>query len=803
VDTRFLASGSYPEYARRQSSISPCKNDILRKKLSQYSIMKIRILVAILIMGFSGIVAQVLLLRELLITFQGNELSIGIILANWLLLEASGAYFLGKHIEHRRNKIEMFVCLQMLFSILFLIAIYLSRTIKTVIGVAPGEALGIVPMVFSSFFVLLLVSVIHGALFTFGCSLYDVVNERSHGATSIGRVYIYETIGTLIGGIIFTYVLIIYFNSIQISLGVAVLNLIMCILLLGRFWLSRIKITRVVGFISLLILLLFSFLLLSNGADILQEYSIEQQWRGQHVLHYQNSIYGNVVVTMREEQYTFFSDGIPIITTPTPDITFVEEFIHLPMLYHPAPRNVLIISSGAGGVIHEVLKHPVERIDYVELDPLLLDMVRKFSTPLTDSELTSSKLNVHYVDGRYFIKESSHHYDLVFLGLSNPQDLQVNRLFTREFFFSVMKRLGDDGILVIHLPGSLTYLGEELKNLNRCILNTLYDVFSYIVVIPGDGTNLFLASQSEGISLLKPHDIIQRFTERGIETKLLTPYHIAYKLNPHWHDWFLTSLEQATEKINRDFHPLGVFYSLAYWNALFSPSLRGLFDSFEKLTLPIFLFVFLALMLVLGITRKRYRAIAQASVPLCIATTGFAGMVFDLVLIFAFQTLYGYVFSWIGIIISALMVGVAVGGYLSISHLVERTRYLICFSGTEVAIILFSIVLPFVFLKSDVLSTRPVLFLPLAFVSGLLIGLQFPLANKIYLSAKGNQELSSTAGLLYGADLIGGWFGGVVGGVVLLPVLGLAETCVVLCMLKLSTFVLLISSIGELRKSVP
>lgn len=764
--------------------------------------MRARIFFAILIMGFSGIVAQVLLVRELLITFQGNELSIGVILANWLLLEASGAYFLGKYIEHRRNKIEMFVCFQIFFSIFFPIAVYLSRTIKMIIGVPSGEAIGIVPMVFSSFFVLLLVSITHGALFTLGCSLYDSMYERSRGAQSIGRVYIYETIGTLIGGIIFTYVFIVYFNSVQIALGIAVLNLVMCILLLGRFWLSTVKIARVVGFVSLLILVLFSFLLLTNSADTLQEYSIKQQWRGQSVLHYQNSIYGNVVVTMLEEQYTFFSDGIPIITTPTPDIAFVEEYIHLPMLYHPAPRNVLIISSGAGGVIHEILKYPVERIDYVELDPLLLDMVKKYSTPLTDSELTSIKLNVHHVDGRYFIKEFSFNYDLIFIGLSNPQDLQVNRLFTREFFSSVRHRLRDEGILVVHLPGSLTYIGEELKNLNRCILNTLNDVFRNVETIPGDGINLYLASQSEGISLLTPHDIIQRLTERGIETTFLTPYHIEYKLNPQWHDWFLSSLEQATDKINRDFHPLGVFYSLAYWNALFSPSLRGFFDSFEKLTLPMFLFVFLGLTLVLWITRKWYQGSAYVSIPVCIAATGFAGMIFNLVLIFAFQTLYGYIFSWIGILVSALMVGVAGGGYLSTSYLVKRMRYLTFFSGTEIAIILFSIALPVVFLKTELLSTRPLLFIPLAFISGLLIGIQFPLANKIYLSAIGSPGLSSTAGLLYGADLIGGWCGGVMGGVVLLPVLGLGQTCVIVCMLKLSTFFLLMSSITELGKSV-
>ena len=47
--------------------------------------MKYRLGIAILTMGFSGLVAQMLLLRELLVVFSGNELSIGIVLANCLI----------------------------------------------------------------------------------------------------------------------------------------------------------------------------------------------------------------------------------------------------------------------------------------------------------------------------------------------------------------------------------------------------------------------------------------------------------------------------------------------------------------------------------------------------------------------------------------------------------------------------------------------------------------------------------------------------------------------------------------------
>ena len=81
------------------------------------------------------------------------------------------------------------------------------------------------------------------------------------------------------------------------------------------------------------------------------------------------------------------------------------------------------------------------------------------------------------------------------------------------------------------------------------------------------------------------------------------------------------------------------------------------------------------------------------------------------------------------------------------------------------------------------------LFLVVAFTGGFLIGAQFPLANKIYLET--SSSLSRTAGLLYAADLLGGWLGGIFGAVVLLPVLGLAGTGVTVAVFKLTSAMLL------------
>ena len=734
----------------------------------------------ILVIGLSGLAAQVLLLRELLISFYGNELTVGVILANWIISEALGVLLVGKLVDRLKSKIHIFIILQLLFSLALPLSIYLSRVFKLLLGIPSGEGIGLFSIVGSSFLIILPVSFIHGGLFSSMAKIYSLQSRDPAG--SVGKVYTWETAGTLLGGLLVTYALIPRLLSLEIAFLVGLVNLIVCLFFFK-------KINKPLQATTLALITFFALLHFSGGIEALHRDSLKKQWRQGEILDYRNSVYGNIAVTKQLEQYTFFYNGIPVITAPYPDKAFTEDFGHLPLLFHPQPKQVLVISAGAGGLIHEILSHPIDSVVYVEIDPLIIKMLKVHPTALTDSELYDPRVRVVIQDARFFLRTYPRKYDVISIGISNPSDLSTNRLFTREFFALAKTRLKTGGILAFWLPGSLTYLSGELKNLNACISNSAKDVFLDVRVIPGD-YNIYLASDSANVLTAPSRLISERITERNIKTELLLPSYLDFRLGASWLDWFKKSSVGSTQGVNRDLKPVAVFTMLKYWNEKFSPGAIPVLNFFERLKLyRILLFVILVTCL-LFYRVKRHPG-QHLALTYSIATTGFFGMLINLILIFSFQIFYGYLYQWIGILVSAFMAGIALGSSAMTMKMRTTENGLRLFMKLEAATILSSLLIGQVILRgAQNLLGMPSIFVILLLLTGFLLGAEFPLAGKIYLEKK--QEVGSATGILYGADLLGGWFAGMLGGIVFLPVLGVWNTCLVIVIFKLSSLLLLI-----------
>jgi len=772
---------------------------------------------SLLIMGASGIIAQIVLLRELLVSFLGNELVLGIILANWLILEAAGAYLIGRAFGRRGRTFQSFLVTQLLFSLALPGAIYLSRVFKTIVLRVPGEAVGFSSILGFSLLILLPAAVPHGALFTFGSKLFRLKVRDAGGpgafpsqASSISWVYVLESFGSILGGIVLTFILVQRFDSFTIAWGVSLSNALISLILLWPKSRHRSGSThrslRILRGASSFLILSYSLMLFSPLGESIHISSIRTQWRGLDLVDTENSIYGNITVTATGGQRTFFTDGVPTVTVPVPDIASIEDFVHFPMLLHAQPRSILLAGGGAGGVIREVLKHPVRRIDYVELDPLLLRLITRYGSPLTRQELSDERVEIHYTDARLFLTRTDRSYDLVFIGLGLPQELQTNRLFSREFFATAKDKLNPQGMIAFTLPGSLTYIGEELRNLNRCLLDTLKSVFAWVRVIPGE-ENLYIASDSPGLMRMNASDLAARLEERRIQTDLVTPPYLEYRLQPQWLTAYKRAVDPLPRRLNSDFRPLAVFYALSYWNALYSPYLRGLFERIEGTRLSTIMVLIAAATLAISTVLALGRARRRMPLPYAIATTGFCGMIFDLAIIFTFQTLFGYLYYQIGLLVTVFMAGAALSSLLATRRPDRSGGSATAFLITELCLVIFASVLPLAF----TIPSRPLLlhalFLLMSFTSGGLTGFQFPLAARLHLDGASRAgtgsaaattlerqplsgEAARTAGLLYGADLVGGYFGGLIGGVILLPILGLWNTCFILAAIKASSLIL-------------
>ena len=116
----------------------------------------------------------------------------------------------------------------------------------------------------------------------------------------------------------------------------------------------------------------------------------------------------------------------------------------------------------------------------------------------------------------------------------------------------------------------------------------------------------------------------------------------------------------------------------------------------------------------------------------------------------------------------------------------------------ELAIVLYWALLPIALSTLYSRITHPLVFtsiqgilLFLNALAGFLVGSQFPLANRMWL--RGREGLKGTAGVLYACDLVGAFLGSIVVSVVLIPVLGILETCLLAATLKLGSLLLVVA----------
>ncbi len=713
-------------------------------------------------------------MRELIVVFNGNEMSLGFLLAAWLFCTAAGSWLSSILRLGTRNPRNTTAALECLLAVCLPPTIGALRVSKSCLQTVPGELVGPLPMMLASLGCLCLFCAISGALFVVAARMVEVECKASLRMAA-SSAYLFEAAGSALGGMVASIVFLRFLDAFQIAAIVALCNLCMAATLWLRM--SRKRIVALAGFAALIAIPLLLFV-----APWLNNLSQARLWHGFHLLESRDTIYGNLAVTETGTLRSIYDNGA--ILANVPDENAAEEAVHYALLEHPAPRNVLLIGGGVNGSIAQALKHPgIERIDYVELDPELIEMARRFFPEQTRLN-SDSRVHIHYADGRRYLKAAVATFDVIVLDVPDPQTAQLNRFYTEEFFSSAREHLAPGGLLALELRSSEETMSPDLREFLRCIQRTLNTVFPNIAVIPGETIHLFGAMRPDVLTS-DPATLMARLRERHIHTEYVREYFIPYRMMPDRMAQVQEQLQPlASTPVNRDFAPIAYYFDVVLWGTQFKSGYASWFRAAAHIPFRSVLFAVLLVLLLFAaptMFAPTSESRARPAAAFCIAATGFTLMALQIFLLLAFQSVYGYVYHQLAILIGLSMAGIALGSWLGMRKIqsgghspcrrMAVTQFLLSISGP---VLLFVVsLLAKISGSATMWIAAQLLFPALAALSGILGGYQFPVAADIFLhDGKGKAGM----GTLYAIDLLGGCGGALVLSSYMIPVFGFWRT---------------------------
>ncbi len=685
---------------------------------------------AIIGTGISSIAVQLVTIREFLSQFHGNEITISLVLFCWLLITGLGS-LAARPIK--RSSFVLYGLLMILMGVWPLIQLILIRSFREILfihGISPGfYQILFYAMVTLAPYCLMVGFILPHSLTVLHGSHYDFTS---------GELYLTDSIGDICGGILFSFVLVYWVKPFKtIGFTSALMIIVGLILLIS----ARRYFLLILTSVCVILFCIFAF-------DSNFEISTLSKQYGD-IVRYAESPYGRIVVSREGPQHTFWESGTPLYSSA--NLISSEEKIHYPLSQLERVESVLLVSGGLGESLAEVEKYRPNRIDYVELDPHLTEAAQEFGFIKN-----IPSLRIKNTDGRSHIKTTDQRYDAIIVDLPEPDTFQINRFYTSEFFSLSKRILSEGGVLSFGLEHSPNYISEVGKKKLSIMFNTARSHFQNVVILPGEEAYFLCRDGELSIDIpskLRAKSIITDYVE-GFYYGNVTKERIAQ----------IQEVLDQEEYQNTDFEPRIMNVMFQEWFMKHGTSPK------------VFILVLagLALVYVLFMRKEEY----------ILFSTGLATMGVEMLVIFSFQVIYGYIYLKIGAIVTVCLLGLLPGAAMG-SLYEEKNKRMLVFS--EVAL-LGLILIFFVwnsFLRGEL---HQIYFLGYCFIFSFFCGFQFPLAAKMI-----GERQSPAAGCL-AADLVGAAVGTLVVGTLLIPLWGIQSAVIFLIFVKISSNMIMLFS---------
>lgn len=159
-----------------------------------------------------------------------------------------------------------------------------------------------------------------------------------------------------------------------------------------------------------------------------------------------------------------------------PDVFDVEEarrsYYNLPFVFKPHIRHMLIIGAGTGNNAAAALRHGVEQVDCVEIDPQIYALGKELHP---EQPYDSPRVRMVVNDARAFLKHATNRYDAIWFALldahtlgSSLHNLRLDHyVYTAESFEEAHQLLADDGLFFMNFDAPRRWLADRLFGMLR------------------------------------------------------------------------------------------------------------------------------------------------------------------------------------------------------------------------------------------------------------------------------------------------------------------------------------------------
>ncbi len=331
--------------------------------------------------------------------------------------------------------------------------------------------------------------------------LFTVVLLRAgFGERSIGRVYAWNTMGSIVG--VFAAIhLLIPMLGLKLALCVgALVDMAIGLALLRRCADSRLAMLRFsgAGLVAAaalgLVITQVSFdpMRLASGVFRHGKAQLDPSNR---VVFYRDGKTASVSVIATPDGYAAIATngkvdaGLALSSKlePASDELTMLLAAALPLATHAAPQQIGIIGFGSGLTTHTSLGDPrVQRVDTVEIEEAMVHGAMTFMRRVHRA-FTDPRSQIVIDDAKAWFASRERQYDIIISEPSNPWVSGVGALFSKEFYQFIPHQLKPDGLFV-----QWVQLYEVDDRLVSSVLNALTPVFGDYAAWLSNGTDLII-----------------------------------------------------------------------------------------------------------------------------------------------------------------------------------------------------------------------------------------------------------------------------------------------------------------------